>query len=385
AVYYKLQPGSFNAVGPQSLIIPEQLGTEQALKSALYFGDEITVTDKLSIHAGLRYSVFSYLGPHDQYTYLAGVPRSKNSMLDTLHYQGGKVIKTYSNPEYRISLRYTLSESASVKLSFNTMTQYIHTLSNTNSISPTDVWKLSDAYIKPQLGNQFSVGLYKNFRANTIETSLEVYYKRSKNYLDFKSGATLLLNPHIETDLIATRGKAYGAELLVKKSSGKLTGWVSYTYSKVQLRSNDVLAGETVNSGKFYPANFDKPHNSNFTGNYKFSHRYSMSLGVSYSTGRPITLPLAIFNLGGAQRVYYSERNQFRTPDYFRADFSFMIEGNHKKNQAIHNSWSFGVYNLTGRKNVYSIYFIEENGFIKGYKLSIFGTLIPFVTYNIRF
>ncbi|MBD0377427.1 MAG: TonB-dependent receptor, partial [Flavisolibacter sp.] len=159
----------------------------------------------------------------------------------------------------------------------------------------------------------------------------------------------------------------------------------SYTWSRTLLQMDDPLAGEQINGGAYYPASYDKPHNVNFIGNYRFSHRYSVSLNVIYSTGRPITLPIAVFDLGGAPRLYYSDRNQYRVPDYFRTDLSVNIEGNHKIKQLTHNSWSFGVYNLTARKNVYSIYFTQENGFVQGYQLSIFGTFIPFITYNFRF
>jgi hypothetical protein len=258
-------------------------------------------------------------------------------------------------------------------------------LSNTSAISPTDIWKLSDPYIQPQSGDQVSLGYYRNFRSNTIETSLEIYYKRMDHFLDYKSGAVLVLNHHIETDVINTKGQAYGAEFLIKKTAGKLNGWLSYTFSRTFLKQDDALAGELINKGKYYPANFDKPHNVNFIGNYKLSHRYSFSLNVIYSTGRPITLPIAIFNYDGGQRVYYSERNQYRIPAYFRTDLSMNIEGNHKIKKLTHNSWSFGVYNLTGRQNAYSVYFTEENGTIKGYKLSIFDTPVPFITYNFRF
>ncbi|HEY0680601.1 MAG TPA: carboxypeptidase-like regulatory domain-containing protein [Chitinophagaceae bacterium] len=385
SIYYKLSPGNFEPSGQQSLVTPDKLQQEQALETAIYAGDEYTITPDLSVSAGIRYSVFNYLGPHQQFRYAEGLPRNRNTILDTIAYNSGKVIKTYGNPEFRFTLRYSLSENTSVKFSFNSLRQYIHMLSNTNAISPTDVWKLSDAYIKPQSGNQVSAGIYKNFKSNTIETSIEVYYKQMKNYLDYKSGAVLILNHHIETDIISSKGVAYGAELFIKKTSGKLNGWMSYAYSRIRLQSNDPLAGEAVNGGKYYPANHDKPHNANFIGNYRFSHRYSISLGVNYSTGRPLTLPLAIFDFAGGQRVYYSDRNKYRIPDYFRLDLSFMIEGNHRIKQLTHNSWSFGVYNLTGRKNAYSVYFVQENGFIKGYQLSVFGTLIPFVTYNFRF
>jgi hypothetical protein len=313
------------------------------------------------------------------------VPRDPSTLKDTSNYGRNKIIKTYHAPEYRFMARYLLSNESSLKLSLNSLWQYVHMLSNTTAVSPTDTWKLSDASIKPQQGYQLSLGYYKNFRNNTIETSLEVYYKKLKNYLDYKSGAVLLMNHHIETDVVNTRGKAYGAELSLKKKSGKMTGWLSYTYSRTFLQLDDPLAGQTINGGEYYPANFDKPHSVNLVNNYQFSHRFSTSLNVVYSTGRPITLPIAIYYLGGAQRVYYSERNEHRVPDYFRVDLSVTIEGNHKLKKLTHNSWSFGVYNMLARQNPYSIYFVQEAGVIKGYQLSVFGTAIPFITYNFRF
>lgn len=258
-------------------------------------------------------------------------------------------------------------------------------LSNTTAISPTDTWKLSDPNIQPQMGEQFSMGYYKNLKANTIETSVEIYYKNIWHYLDYKSGASLVLNHHIETDVINSKGKAYGIEFLIKKTAGKLNGWLSYTYSRTFLKSDDPVAGQSINNGNFYPADFDKPHSVNFIGNYQFSHRISTSVNVVYSTGRPITLPLATFDIGGATSLYYSQRNQYRVPDYFRTDISLNLDGNHKIKQKIHNSWSMGVYNLTGRQNAYSIYFTNVNGNVKGYQLSIFGTAIPFITYNLKF
>ena len=385
SIYYQLQPGSYKPLHPQSLVIADMIPAEQALESAIYIGDKFTVTPKLSVNIGIRYSLFNYLGPRDIYTYVPGLPRNENNIKDTLSYPGRNAIQNYHGPEYRLSGRYIISERASLKLSYSSLLQYIHMLSNTTSISPTDTWKLSDPAIKPQRGHQVSLGLYHNFASNNIETSVEVYYKTMKNYLDYKSNAVLLMNHHIETDVINTKGKAYGAELMIKKLSGKLNGWVSYTYSRTFLKMDDPIAGESINHGKYYPASFDKPHNVNIIGNYRFSHRLSASMNVIYNTGRPITLPIAIYSVSGSQRLLYSSRNEYRIPDYLRVDISMNIEGNHKVNQLAHNSWSFGIYNVLGRDNAYSIYFIEENGLIKGYKLSIFGTLIPFVTYKFNF
>lgn len=385
SILYHVNPGSFEPDGAKSLILPQVVSPEQALESALYLGDKFDVTADLTISAGIRYNIYSYLGAHTVDQYAPNLPRDAANVLDSTSYKSGQFINTYSAPDIRVSARYLLNDNLSVKAAYNTLHQYIHLLSNSTSISPTDIYKLSDPNIKPESGDQVSFGIFKNARANTIEMSVEVYYKRLRNYLDYRSGAVLLLNEHIERDVINTRGKAYGAEFLVKKTAGKLNGWFSYTYSRTFLRQDDPYAGEFINGGKYYPANYDKPHAFNFTGNYKFTHRYSISLDMAYSTGRPITLPIAKYIYAGSERVFYSDRNVYRIPDYFRSDFSLNIEGNHKIHQKTHNSWTIGVYNLTGRQNAYSTFFTEQSGVISGYKLSIFAAPIPFINYNIRF
>jgi hypothetical protein len=385
SILYKINPGTFVPNGSQSLIVPDAIQTEKALESALYIGDKYDVSDNLTVSAGVRFNVYSYLGPQTVNNYAPNLPKEPANILDSTKYGNGKFIKTYSAPDIRISARYLLSDNLSVKAGYNTLHQYIHLLSNSTSISPTDIYKLSDPNIKPENGDQVSLGLFKNAQANTIEMSVEVYYKRLRNYLDYKSGAVLLLNHHIEQDVINTQGKAYGAEFLLKKTAGKLNGWVSYTYSRTFLKQDDPYAGEFINGGRYYPANYDKPHSVNFNGNYRFTHRYSVSFDISYSTGRPITLPIAKYEYAGSERVFYSDRNAYRIPDYFRSDFSIIIEGNHRVHQLTHNSWTIGVYNITGRQNAYSTFFTEQSGVISGYKLSIFAAPIPFINYNIRF
>jgi hypothetical protein len=385
SIYYHVNSGTLDPIGKQSLVIADTLETEQALESAVYLSDNFNVSSKFSIDAGLRFSYYNYLGPKHINTYAPGLPKTLDNIISTDFYSNGKNIKTYMYPEYRLSARYLLPGNTSIKASVNSLSQYIHMLTNSTTISPTDVWKLADPNIKPQQGTQVSLGLYKNFKNNTIETSVEVYYKWFTNYLDYRSGAVLVMNHHIETDVINTDGTAYGIELLLKKPTGKLNGWVSYTYSRSLLKQNDPYAGEKINKGMEYPSNFDQPNNINFIGNYRLTHRFSFSLNFTYSTGRPITLPIAEYDYAGSVRVLYSERNAYRVPDYFRSDFSMNLEGNHKVHQKTHNSWTLGIYNLTGRKNAYSVYFVSQNGGIQGYKLSIFGTAVPFITYNIRF
>lgn len=382
---YQLHPGNYKPIGKESLAAAETVPAEQAFESAMYIADRYTINSKFSVNAGVRYSLFNNMGPQAVNVYADGLPKEEGNIIDVKTFSKGHATKTYGGPEYRFSLRYALNNSFSVKGGYNTLRQYIHVLSNTAAIAPTDIWKLSDPNIKPQRGNQVSVGLYKNLKSNSIETSVEVYYKKIRDYLDYKPGATLELNQHIETEVINTQGKAYGVELMVKKQAGKLNGWASYTYSRVLLKMDDPTAGAVVNSGAFYPANYDKPHDATLIGNFRVNHRFSLSWNVTYSTGRPITLPVGRYYYAGSQRILYSDRNAYRIPDYFRTDFSMNIEGNHKVAQKTHNSWTIGVYNLTGRKNPYSVYFTSENGLIKGYKLSIFGSVIPFINFNIRF
>lgn len=382
---YKLDPGTYEPKGKGSLVQKEEVEAEQALESAAYITHRFNPSNKFSINTGVRFSLYQYLGPQSVDYYAPGLPVTEGNRTETRSYGKGKTINSYSGPEFRFSIRYSLTPSFSVKAGYNSQRQYIHMLSNTTAIAPTDIWKLSDPNIKPQRGDQVSLGFYKNLKQNTIETSVELYYKRIYDYLDYKPGATLLLNQNIETDVINTRGKAYGVEVLLKKPGGKLNGWVSYTYSRILLRSDDPDLGILVNNGEFYPANYDKPHDVTLTGNFRVSHRFSVSLNGSYSTGRPITLPIGRYYYAGSQRVLYSERNAYRIPDYFRMDFSMNIEGNHKVHQRTHGSWTIGLYNMLGRKNPYSVYFVSENGLVNGYKLSIFGSVIPFVNYNIRF
>ncbi len=384
-IRYQLHPGFFNPQDKQSVVMAEKVETEQALENGIYFTHRYNPTPELSISSGLRYSVFNYLGPKHVSIYTPGAAVTQSNVIEVKEYAKGKFIKTYHGPEIRFSARYAFSGAFSIKAGYNSLRQYIHLLSNTTIIAPTDIWKLSDPNIKPQEGEQVSFGLYKNFKSNTIETSVEVYYKKIRDYLDYKPGATLFLNHNIETDVINTKAKAYGIEVLIKKPGGKLNGWISYTYSRILLKAYDPTQGVIVNNGNYYPANYDKPHDVTLAGNFAVNHRFSISLNSTYSTGRPITLPVGRYYYAGSQRVLYSDRNAYRIPDYFRTDFSMNIDGNFKVHQKTHNSWTIGTYNLFGRKNPYSVYYVSENGLVNGYKLSIFGSIIPFINFNIRF
>ena len=382
-ILYHLEPGNLSSAHSASLISATRLQTERALETAAYTSHEWEITPELMVSVGLRYSMFNVLGRRSYNIYSPGSIPSPETIL-SVETMGRGVVKTWHAPEFRLSARYIINENTSVKAGVNTMQQYIHKISNTTIMSPTDIWKLSDVNIRPTTGTQYVIGLYRNFSNNTIETSIETYYKSMKNYLDYRGGAQLFMNPDIETEVAGVRGRAYGTELMLRRSRGRINGWVSYTWARTMLRRHEELAS-AVNSREWYPADFDKPHEMKLVGNFKITQRYSFSLNVDHSTGRPITLPVSKYWFRGRQYVYYSERNKYRIPDFFRMDLSFNIEYGHRITKLTHSYLTFGVYNLTGRKNAYSVYFVEEEGQIKGYKLSVFGVQVPYVSYNIKF
>ncbi len=383
--FYYLEPGFIENFGSESLISNRVLPTERGLESALYFSDLIEFGPRFSINLGLRYSMFNSLGARTVFQYDPSLPREEFAIVDTVRVDNLQAFQTYHGPEWRISGRYSLDELSSIKLSYNRTRQYIHLLSNTVSVAPTDTWKLSDNNIEPQIGDQISLGYYRNIKENTIEASLEIYYRWLQNTLDYKIGAELILNPNIETDVIQGRGKAYGLELLFRKRSGRLNGWLSYTYSRTLLQLDSPFPQERINQGQFFPANYDKPHDITLVSNYKLSRRYSFSFNFTYSTGRPITFPTGQYQLAGEQIILYSDRNDFRIPDYWRVDIGFNVEGNHKIKKLAHSFWTISIYNLFGRDNPYSVYFVAEEEGIQAYSLTIFGSPIPTISYNFKF
>ena len=386
ALMYDINPGSVQPHGSGSLYIPKTLQKEKALEAALYLNEEWDITSQLTASIGARYSLFNAFGKRTFNTYKDGELPSALNIIGTESRDGS--LKTYHGPEFRLGLRYAFTDDFSVKTSFNTMRQYIHKVSNTMVMSPTDTWKLSDMFLKPQTGMQYSLGFYKNLMDDQMEASVEGYYKTMDNYLDYKSGAQLLMNEHLETEVLPTEGRAYGVEFMLKKPKGKFNGWISYTYSKTELRQSDARIARPANKGKWYPAEYDKPHDFKLIGNYQFTLRYSTSLNVDYSTGRPQTMPVSQYHNPtiGATTFVFSERNGVRIPDYFRVDLSFNIKPTHQLTAKTHTFFTIGVYNLTGRKNVYSIYFQNEGEEgMKGYRMSIFGAPIPYASFNMKF
>lgn len=382
---YLVEPGFIKPEGENSLVESIEIPQEKGVEGAVYLSDNFEVDDKLLINAGLRYSFYASLGESTEMIYEPGLPKNESTIVDSLHFGKNEVIETYGGPEIRLSARYFLTPDLSVKASYNTLYQYIHTLTNNTTISPTDTYQLAGLNLEPKKAYHYSLGFYRNFKENMYETSIEGYFRTSRNMIDFEVGADLFLNKNIETEIINGEGRAYGIELMVKKNKGKLNGWVSYAYSRSLLKLAGEFEEQRVNSGEFFPTNFDKPHNLSIVANYKFTHRYSLSANFMYQTGRPVTFPLGKYFYNGSEFVFYSDRNQFRIPDYYRLDLSFNVEGNHKNEKIAHSFWSFSIYNVLGRDNAYSVFFVTEDGEVEAYKSSIFSMPIPTLTYNLKF
>lgn len=361
ALLYNIMPGKNTPIGKYSKIIASQLDDDKGVESAIYAEDIWAITPDMKINGGFRINMF-------------------NAMRE------GKE-KKYVNPDVRLSASYTLDENSSVKAGVSSNHQYIHKVSNTVIMSPTDTWILSNDKIKPQSGYQVSGGYYRQTADKTYEFSAEVYYKGMRDYLTYRSGSKLIMNNEIEEDVAPAKGRAYGLELQVKKLYGNFNGWVSYTFSRTQLQQKGGNNIYPINNGEWYPAEYDTPHTLKIAANYKFTHRYSMSVNADYSTGRPFTAPIGTFydEAQGMVVALYSDRNNYRMPDYFRVDLSFNVEPSHKLTRRTKSWFSMGVYNILGRNNAYSIYSKGGSGHIDTYKLAIFGAPIPFMSYNIKF
>ncbi|MEM9327092.1 MAG: carboxypeptidase-like regulatory domain-containing protein [Bacteroidota bacterium] len=384
--HFSIQPGEKRPAGQASIVLPDDLEEEQGLESAAFFSTQYNVSEDLSLQGGLRYSFFQALGPGTGFVYGDRGPRSATNRVAEVSYENNEVRATYHGPELRLSGRYSLNETSSIKLSYNRTRQYIHLLLNAASIAPTDNWRISNEHIAPQVADQISLGYYKNYYGkNTIETSAEVYYKDISNLVDFKVGADLQFNKAIETSILQGPGRAYGVELSVKKNNGWWTGWINYTYSRSLIQLDGDFPEEVINGGSYFPTAYDKPHYLNSITNYKFSRRLSMTLNVVYATGVPVTYPVGKWRFKNSENILYSDRNAFRIPDYFRMDLGVNIEGTHKIKKLAHSSWTFSVYNLLGRDNVYSVFFNLDGEFVQGNKLLVFKDPIPTLTYNFSF
>ena len=363
-----------------------------AFEGALYVGNEQKISS-LTLSYGLRYSLYSYYGPGDRYEF--GEPifsGGRRPLISVSKVEGRESIKNYSSLEPRLSMNILLGKSSSVKASYNRMTQYIHLLSNTAASSSLDVWTPSTNNIKPEIADAYVIGYFKNFKNNTYEASIELYYKDLQNQIDYIDGADLLINKYLEGDLLTGIGRAYGLEFLFKKNRGRFNGWLSYTIGRSELKIDG------INKFQWYPTRYDQTHNFKITSTYKISDRVQFSGNFVYLTGTPVTFPSSKFVIQGFVIPHNASnsRHQFRIPDYHRLDFSVTIKGkDEKKNGKARKNDSeliIGVYNVYNRRNPFSIYFSQGDGMVTDSyvpgevtRLSIIGSFVPSITYNFKF
>ncbi|GAB3177272.1 TonB-dependent receptor [Telluribacter humicola] len=383
-IHYDSRPGAAIAISAgerRDISLDPRYGDE----SALYIGNEQKVADWLSLQYGIRYSLYRYLGPGQAYDYREIVKgERKFPVLPGEQYEKGEVIQQYGNWEPRFSMNIGLSSTASIKASYNRTAQYLHLLSNTAASSPLDVWTLSTRNIRPELADQVALGWFQNFRDNTFEASVEVYYKTLLNQIDYVRNSDLLLNRYVEGDLLFGEGRAYGAEFYVKKNKGRLTGWLSYTLA----RTERLIEG--VNNDDWFPARFDKPHNFTAVGIFGLNDRWTLSSNFTYTSGTPATFPTNRFVWNGWALPYntYNARNNNRIPAYHRLDLAATLKARRKLFGKGEGEWVFSVYNVYNRRNPFSVYVQQKEDMpqvTEAIRYSVIGTVVPAVTYNFKF
>ena len=274
AIMYKLQPGIMSPLGVSSEVITQTTQQEKALETAAYISDNINFSSKVSAEFGLRLANYAYLGPNNVISFKDNAPRTPANIIDTLHYGNNKVIKWHTSIEPRLSLRYSIDDVSSMKFSYNRISQFINLISNTAVMAPTDVYKLSSPNVKPLICNQFALGYFRNFDKDAFETSVEIYYKKLNNIVEYRDGAQIFLNNSLETDLLTASGYNYGVELYVKKNTGKLTGWASYTYSRSMRHTTSPFEMDKIKDNKYFPSSFDIPHNLVINTTYHLTRRW---------------------------------------------------------------------------------------------------------------
>lgn len=369
--------------GDNSAYLPETIDEEDAIETGLYAECGYDFSSKLGISTGVRYSHFSFLGPGVINEYPQNVSRNLEDVVGTEVF-GDEPIQTYHGWEPRVSLTYKFSKSASLKGGFNKTYQYIHRVTNTTTATPTDTWKLSDPYLPPQIGTQYAIGIFKNFKHNRIETSIQGFYKEFESLLEYKDGSDLFLNAHLETDLFSALGTAYGVELYLHKKVGKVYGWLSYTYSRSLRESQSPYREENINEGEEYSSNFDVPHNLSTVFNCRMSKRVTFSSVFNLRSGSPFTLPQGKFLYNDTELGFYQDRNNIRAPAIHRLDVSIQFSFPSTK-KVWAGQWTFSVYNLYGRNNPFSVFFQDFRGRSpQAYQLSIIGGSFPSLNYEIK-
>ena len=379
-----LEPGKLSPTDQFDNVTPQDMEDQRSLESAVYVQWDTDITEKWSLSAGLRYGYFLRFGEQNIFIYNYGEMNGRYpSISDTVVFRNGEIIKRYAGLEPRVSIRYLINPQSSVKASYYRGLQYMHLISNTSSTTPQDYWITSGPHLRPQRGDQYSLGIFQNLKDNRYELSIEGFYKKIKNAVDYIEGADITLNPALEAGLSQGEGLAYGVEVLLKRATGRTNGWLAYTWSRSLRRFRDESIGIPINNGEYYPSAFDQPHHLSLIVNRQLGVRTSLSANFNYSTGRPITIPVSKFSYDVYLSVLnYSERNDYRIPDYHRLDLSLTIKDRPRSNKRFRSEWVISLFNVYSRKNAYSVSFTRYG---TASKLSVLGSIFPSVNYNFSF
>jgi len=374
AIFHTIRPGEITAGGKDAGINPMALQRRYSLENAVYASDTWKPTDRFGLSFGLRVSAFSVLGKGDYYHFDAN-----GNVTDTMHYGSGQVVITYVNPEPRLAASYQLNNSSAIKASYVRNTQNLHLISNTTTSSPTDKWVANTNVIKPEISDQWAVGYYRNLAGDSYELTVETYYKDMQNQIDYRNGADIFTNRPIETQLLYGKGRAYGIEWLLKKKTGRLTGWIGYTLSKTERKING------INNDQWYNARQDRTHDIAIVGMYELNKKWTLSATWVFYTGDAVTFPNGKYTIDGNVYFYYTNRNAYRMPNYHRLDLGATCQL--KKNRKFSSDLTFSLYNAYGRQNAYQIDFRQgkNNPNITEAVQTALFTYVPSITYNFKF
>ncbi|SMO44828.1 TonB-dependent receptor [Solitalea koreensis] len=385
-IFHLFKPGEAAPSNDSSPLNPIKIDYQHARESSAYLDNEQTITSNFSAQYGLRVSMFDYVSGKDGFTtyQYEGVTGEKKNAVNPQTYNKGDLIKRYVNLEPRLSLKYELNNDASIKASYNRTTQYLHLISNTSAASPLDVWQPTTNNIQPELADQVALGFFKNFNNDVFEASVEGFYKKMQNQIDYINGAQLFLNQNLEAELLYGDGRAFGLEFFLKKNQGKMTGWMSYTLSKSERKVDG------INNNLYYNTKYDKTHNLSLVGMYDLNKRWNLSATFTYSTGVSTTFPNSRYEIGDIIVPHNTtdSRNNYRVPAYNRLDVSATLYSRVKSGRKFNSNWVFSVYNLYGRKNAYTVYFRQNKDIptqTEAVRLAILGGAVPSVSYNFNF
>lgn len=383
ALYYDFLPGDAVAKS-NNQSIPIKLDKRYGLEYSAYVGNEHKLMPRLTLEYGLRISAFSYLGKGTSFTFRDTIPNETRPLQSSQKFDAWESIQNYVNPEPRLAVNYVINNESSLKASYNRMAQYLQLISNTAASTPLDVYTLATNNLKPLIADQGSLGYFRNFKENMYETSAEVYYKYMVNQLDYIDNADLFLNPQVENQLLQGIGRAYGLELYIKKTKGKLNGWVSYTVSKTERLVNG------ISNNNWFNSRYDRTHCMNTSLSYDFNKLWTVSANFVFLSGTPATFPNTKLQVQNLNIPYNTDniRNNYRITPYHRMDLGATFNFAKNERRRYKQSIVMSVYNVYNRRNAFSIYFRtnEKNPLAtEAVRYSIIGSIVPAITYNFKF